>query len=179
MADARLLARRRGHDPYDGSPFGWYGAEPAFHVRVERGMRSIRDIAGPVTSVLTDRELVYSVPGLAVPGDLERHDLTIKFHRTQLPDWTLGIARCDYPDVFTSVDRPRKHQHSYGALCLWASYDPPEQRWWHGDGLLSLVEIARAHLFLELHWWHTGGDHGGEWVVPDAPHGLPDVEELR
>jgi hypothetical protein len=142
-------------------------------------MKSIAGIAEPVNRNLGRRALRYTVTGLEVPGDLERHDVSITFQRDPLPDMALGIAPCDFPKVFTSVERPRNHVHGDGALCLWATFDPPERRWWHGDGLGSLVEIIRTHLLLELHWWRTTVDGEGEWAVDDAPHGVPDVEVLR
>jgi hypothetical protein len=162
------LGRTLHRDPYPDSPFGWYGAEPAFQILVERNMAKVEGIARPITRVQGSKTLRYEVVGLEVPGDLERHDLAIVFHCGLLGEWACGIAACDYPAVFTSVDRPRKHQNPNGSLCLWAPFDPPERRWWHGDGLKALVEIVRRHLLLELHWWRTGG----EWAVEDAPHGL-------
>jgi hypothetical protein len=85
-----------------------------------------------------------------------------------------GIPPCDYPRVFTDVDRPRLHQNRDGSLWLWAPHDPPDRRWWHGDGLRALVEITRRHLLCELEWWRTGGTKG-VWSIEDAPHGGPDV----
>lgn len=123
--------------------------------------------------------LRYRVDGLVVPGDLQHHDLRIDFGRGPLGEWALGIAPADYPSVYTSVNRPRKHANADASLCLWASYDPPERRWWHGQGLLVIVEIVRRHLLLELNWWRTGGPRGGEWPVEDAPHDVRDVELLR
>lgn len=178
---ARLaLGRARYRDPYPNPDpmFGWYGAEPAFHVRLERDMAEVHGIAGPITRHLEPRVLTYKVSGLEVPGDLERHDLTIAFQRGPLGSWASGIAPCDYPAVHTSINRTRKHQNVDGSLCLWASYDPPERRWWHGEGIQALVEITRRHLLLELHWLSTGGEANGEWAVDDAPHGAPDVKVL-
>jgi hypothetical protein len=174
-----LLVRRRGTDPYATTAFGWYAHDPVFQVMLERGLRQIDDIAGPVRRELADSRLSYYVPGLHVPGDPATHDLRIEFQPNPLGAWAAGIASCDYPRVFTSVARPRKHENPDGSLCLWASYDPPERRWWHGDGLRALVEITRRHLLLELHWYATGGRKRGEWAVEDAPHGLPDMTELR
>jgi hypothetical protein len=177
--DRLLIARRRGTDPYATTPFGWYGNDPVFQVLVERDIRQIDDIAGAVRVELRDDRLTYHVPGLQVPGDLADHDLRIEFRPEPLGAWAAGIAPCDYPRVFTSVVRARKHENADGSLCLWASYDPPERRWWHGHGLRALVEITRRHLLLELHWFATGGHKNGNWAVQDAPHGAPDVRDLR
>lgn len=111
---------------------------------------------------------------LQVPGDLKHHNIAIVFDKSP-PAWANGPAQ-DWPRVFTDVDRPRKHHYPDGSLCMWAPFDPSERRWHHRDGLHVLVEIARRHLFCEIHWWRTGGPEGGEWPVEDAPHGLPDTE---
>lgn len=170
------LVQRRGHDPFDETEFGWYGNDPVFRIMVERNLRAVCGVGRPARGQLLGDRLVYVFGDLEVPGDLARHDLKVVFRPGPLPAWASGIAACDYPSVYTSVDRPRKHFHSDGALCLWASFDPPERRWWHGDGLLPLVELARRHLFFELHWWRTGGGRGGEWLGDEAPHGVPAEE---
>lgn len=169
-AGASLASSR---DPYAGLPFGWYGEVPAFQVRLERDLARIKGISGPVTRHLDEHQLRYEVPGLEVPGDLEIHNITIVFW----PDHSLarrfGIPACDYPIVSTDVRRTRKHENSDGTLCLWAAFDPPERRWNHLQGLGTLVEVIRTHLFLEHHWLMTGGPGRGEWIIPDAPHGPP------
>ncbi|MGW7137721.1 hypothetical protein [Streptomyces xanthophaeus] len=67
-----------------------------------------------------------------------------------------------------------KHRYSTdGALCLWYPYDPEECRWTSPKGLLHQLEIVWTHLFLEHYWRLTDGENGGEWLVEDAPHGLP------
>lgn len=164
--------RARGIDPYANTLFGWYGQEPAFQILVERNIKYIPEKV--TRSEATDAELVYTVAGLDVPGDLERHNLEIKFLPIA-PAWACGIPACDCPSVFTDIDRPRLHQNGDESLCMWAPFDPPERRWWHRDGLHALVEIARRHLLLEIHWFRTGAIRGGKWAVEDAPHGEPDV----
>lgn len=164
--------RARGFDPYTDTLFGWYGYEPSFQILVERNIKSIPEVV--TRRPPTNDELVYTVAQLKVPGDLEPHNLVIKFLPTA-PPWAYGIPACDFPRVFTDVDRPRLHHHGDGSLCMWAPFDPPARRWWHGDGLHALVEIARRHLLLEIHWFRTGGKRGGKWAVEDAPHGEPDV----
>lgn len=164
----------RGIDPYADTPFAWYGVDPVFQIRLERNMKKISE---GVQRVEEASRLTYLVRDLYVPGDLQRHNLAIVFTPGPVP-WAAGIAPCDYPSVFTDVERERLHLHGDGSLCLWASYDPPERRWHHGLGLHSLVEIARRHLLFEIHWWRTGGPDDGEWPVEDAPHS-PDVWSAR
>ena len=160
----------RSRDPYANSPFGWYGAEPAFLLRLERNLKHIPE---PVTCIEGARELIYKVKDLAVCGDLEAHNLRIVFEPDPYLARHTGLPPCDYPCIYTDVDRPRKHNHADTGLCLWEPSDPPERRWQHQLGLHSLVELPRRHLFCELHWWRTGGARRGEWPVEDAPHGLP------
>lgn len=162
------LARSR--DPYAGSQFGWYGAEPAFLLRLERNLMRIPE---PVSCVEGARDLVYNVNGLVVCGDLETHNLRIVFEPDPYLSRHTGLPPCDYPSVYTDVGRPRKHNHADFGLCLWDAHDQPDRRWQHQQGMHSLVEITRRHLFCELHWWRTGGVQGGEWPVDDAPHELP------
>lgn len=138
-----------------------------FHIILERTKRDIPEAAHK--SQLPGA-LEYRVRNLVVPGDLERHNLMITF-KPSPPQWAAGIPACDYPSVFTDVDRRRLHVNGDTSLCLWAPHDPPERRWWHRDGLHSLVEIVRRHLLFEIHWSRTGGPRGGEWPVEDAPHG--------
>lgn len=170
MPPDRVL-QRRGADPYLGTTSGWYGHDPVFQITLERTMNAVPE---PVRRVVRANELAYLVGDLDVPGDLEAHNITIRFLPTP-PAWAAGIPPCDYPSVFTDVDRPRLHQNRDGSLCLWAPHDPPDRRWWHGDGLRALVEITRRHLLCELEWWRTGGTKGGVWPIEDAPHGGPDV----
>lgn len=122
---------------------------------------------------LTESRLTYVVHDLKVPGDLDLHTVQVTFTK-EPPPWASGIPACDYPRVTTNVVRERLHVNGDGSLCMWAPFDPPARRWWHRDGLHSLVEVTRRHLFLENHWWRTGATKGGEWPVPDAPHGTPD-----
>lgn len=51
------------------------------------------------------------------------------------------------------------------SLCIWYPDDPAEQRWVATDGLLSLVEMTRVHLFKEAFWRETG-----EWLGEEMPH---------
>jgi hypothetical protein len=172
------LSQRRFRDPYADTTFGWYGVDPVFRVLVERNVNNVVGFEPPFRRIVEDDRLRYEFRGLEVTGDLERHDLTIDFTRGPLGLWAMGIAPCDYPSVSTNVERQRKHIHGDGSLCLWAAFDPPHRRWWHGDGLQAIVEIARRHLFYELHWWRTGGPETGEWVGDEAPHGIPQGARL-
>ncbi|MFI5494536.1 hypothetical protein [Actinoplanes sp. NPDC051859] len=98
--------------------------------------------------------------------------MTIRFY-AKPPYGTYGLPPEDFPRVFAKPGATSKHRYPRDdALCLWQPHDPPDARWTSSKGLLDLIEVARRHLFLENHWRETGGPNGGEWVLPDAPHGL-------
>jgi fructose-1,6-bisphosphatase/inositol monophosphatase family enzyme len=163
-----------GCDPAAGPEFEWYGEDPAFRKEVEGNAGAVTGFDDLYNWELYADRLIYLFPGLDVPGDRERHDVRIEFRRPERqPWWTYGIDACDQPAVFTSSKRYRYHDNSEDGLCLWTPFDPPDQRWQHGDGLLTLVELTRRHLFLNLHWWRTGGLDGGEWLGKEFPHGIP------
>lgn len=48
---------------------------------------------------------------------------------------------------------------------MWDPEDPVHLTWDVADGLVSLIDAARLHLFREQWWRDTG-----EWVGPQAPH---------
>ncbi|MET0522405.1 MAG: hypothetical protein ABW156_10610 [Jiangellaceae bacterium] len=86
---------------------------------------------------------------------------------------TYGLPAQDFPKVFAKPGATSKHRYRHDdSLCLWQPQDPTESRWTSDKGLLDLIEITRRHLVLENYWRETGGEHGGIWVLPDAPHGL-------
>ncbi len=73
------------------------------------------------------------------------------------------------------VDGPAESPHRYSphprdalqrpSLCIWYPHDPPELRWVVSDGLLSLIEMTRVHLFKEAYWRETG-----EWLGDEVVH---------
>src|ERR1700730_1860252 len=76
-----------------------------------------------------------------------------------------------------NADGPEEspHRGNDGSLCMWEPSDPSTLRWVFGDGMLSLLGIAVAHLFREAWWRETG-----EWPGPEAPHDVakgPNGEE--
>lgn len=54
------------------------------------------------------------------------------------------------------------------ALCIWHPDDTDEKRWVPRDGLLTLIEMTRVHLFKEAYYRETG-----EWLGEEAPHPQP------
>jgi hypothetical protein len=140
----------------------WYGADPCFWYPLERQARS--QLLESYTFSYRPDLLRYHVEALVVPGDQLRHDITIEFWRRP-PYSTLGLRPQDYPRIFTSVQRERKHVFGDNSLCIWQPRDSEARRWTSPLGLLILVEMVRWHLLLEMHWFLTC-----EWAMEDAPH---------
>lgn len=73
------------------------------------------------------------------------------------------------------ADGPTEWPHRYSphhkdplqrpSLCIWYPDDPSEQRWVSSDGLLTLIEITRVHLFKEAWYRDTG-----EWLGEEVSH---------
>lgn len=87
---------------------------------------------------------------------------------------TITILNGSMPNlVGVTVDGPAVSKHRYpktSHLCMWHPKDPRNLRWDAEDGLLPLIQHARIHLFREEYWRETGGDDGGIWAGPEAPH---------
>ena len=148
----------------------WYGVDPCWFVPLERHAKRAmgRRISTDVTVL---DQLSYRVRDLDVVGDDVDHDVTIRFHRHPPYD-TYGVPPQDSPRVTSSPSLESPHRFGDDALCLWQPRDPPARRWTSNLGLLTLIEVIRRHLFLELHWRKTGGRRRGVWLLEDAPHGL-------
>lgn len=140
----------------------WYGADPCFWFPLEKDARA--HLPETFRFSYEPDVLRYFVESLSVPGDQDKHDITIEFWRDP-PYSTFGLLPQDYPRVFTSVERPRKHAFSDLSLCIWHPLDPEEKRWISHKGLLILVEMVRVHLLLEINWFFND-----EWVLEDVPH---------
>ena len=77
------------------------------------------------------------------------------------------------------ADGPTDSPHRYSphpkdplrrsSLCIWYPDDPDELRWVPKDGLLSLIEMTRVHLFKESHCRETGEWLGEEVSHPERP----------
>jgi hypothetical protein len=117
-------------------------------------------------------KLTYYVDRLEVIGDPEPVDVEIRFYAEPSYD-TYGLPPQDFPRVHAKSGASSKHRYGWDdALCLWQPDDPADERWTSDKGLLDLIEIIRRYLFLENYWRDTGGHHGGEWILEEAPHGL-------
>ena len=171
----------------------WYGEDPAWRYPFERdAKRSFRRSLGGVIEVPAnwwaaaprsdngcswnrkgfgtasgDRRLVYTHTGLRVSSRRDPVPIRVEFHETPLYA-TYGLRPEDYPRVFADPGARSKHRFpSDDALCLYTPEDPRDRRWASGDGLLALLVLVADHLFAEAFWRRSGN-----WVLPEAPHGL-------
>lgn len=81
---------------------------------------------------------------------------------------TVMLPNRSTPSVATvTADGPTESPHRYSKyeLCIWHPDAQPDERWMPEDGLLSLIDHARVHLFKEAYWRETG-----RWPGPEAPH---------
>lgn len=100
-----------------------------------------------------------------VPG-YEPRVIEMRFRRT--------TAQPEAPTIY--ADGPDESPHRYApgrkdprsSLCIWHPYDLPERRWVPRDGLLSLIEMVRIHLFKEAYWREKH-----VWLGEEAPHRHP------
>src|SRR4051794_33296539 len=80
---------------------------------------------------------------------------------------TISISNSFKPILNGVVaDGPTDSPHRYPGeqLCMWYPSDPADRRWVAEDGLRTLIEHARIHLFKEAWWRETR-----EWLGPQAP----------
>jgi hypothetical protein len=116
------------------------------------------------------RRYSRTVYGLVVPiPDYESREIELQFFRTtSQPE----VARIYADGPTSSPHRYAPHPKDTrrrSSLCIWYPEDPPALRWIPKDGLLSLIEMTRIHLFKEAYWRETG-----EWLGDEAPHPTPD-----
>jgi hypothetical protein len=159
----------RGPRPWKGGAANWYGADPAWAVPFERSAR--RAYGSSLRAELEYGLLTYQLQGLEIRGRRDPVPVVIQFWADP-PYATYGLLPHDYPRVFAAANEMSKHRMPDDALCLYHPGDPPARRWTPADGLLALFGLARDHLFFEHHWRYSGGYRTGEWLGPEAPHGL-------
>lgn len=103
---------------------------------------------------------------LSVPvASYEPRVIALHFRRaTRLPDVTRIYADGPTDSPHRYAPHP-KDPRQRSSLCIWYPDHPPELRWMPQDGLLSLIEMTRVHLFKEAYYRETG-----EWLGPEVPH---------
>lgn len=102
------------------------------------------------------RRLVYPLE-LDVPGYDDRRQVRIEFPATSA---VLPRVLADGP-----ADSP--HRYEDGSLCMYHPDDPADRRWIPADGLASLIDCIRVHLFQEAE-----ARAGRPWPGDEAPHRL-------
>jgi hypothetical protein len=114
-------------------------------------------------------DVIYSVK-VEVP-EYEDRSIELVFPRT--------LSQPEFCRVYADgpTDSPHRYPGSEGddrgrtRLCIWYPDDPQELRWVPKDGLLSLIEMTRIHLFKEAYWRETA-----EWPGEEAPHAVPEAK---
>ncbi len=148
----------------------WYGLQPWWQVWLEAGARTEHG-----TDFRLDLQLdriIYRLP-VEVPGRRAPVEVRIEFHQRPPYD-CYGLPPEEYPRVFAAPDVTSPHRMPTDhALCLYYPKSPPGQRWRPTNGLLSLIDLTRDHVFLEDYWRTTGGERGGIWLGAEASHGFP------
>lgn len=108
-------------------------------------------------------EVAYEVR-VSIPEYKDRTIEMIFFSTT--PEPSLLRIYADGPTGSLHRYAPRdKDRQQRSSLCVWHPEDPPELRWVPGDGLLSLIEATRMHLFKEAYSRETA-----DWPGDEAPH---------
>jgi hypothetical protein len=105
---------------------------------------------------------------LTVPvAEYEPRKIELRFPKTT-PEPTPARIYAD-----GSEDSPHRYapqrKDPRSSLCVWHPEDPPDRRWVPEDGLLSLVEMVRVHLFKEAYWREKA-----VWLGEQAPHATPE-----
>jgi len=153
----------------------WVVDDPTWSVLLQRD--AVRQAGGALAVSRTLDLLTYHHAGLEVVGREDPVPVTVEFHRIP-PYHCYNLPSADYPRVLAEPGAQSPHRMPEDdRLCLWAPFDPPEQRWTAADGLQRLLDITAEHLFAEEYWRRTGGidEHGtdiGTWPIPQAAHGL-------
>jgi hypothetical protein len=139
------------------NPGGWYD-DFRYRLRFEgEAHRAFPSMRVTRTGRGRTRAVVYTLH-VTVPEFNERRRITITLGNRARP-----LVRS------VTADGPTRSPHRYsdGHLCMWYPDDGPDLVWQPEDGLLSLVQHARVHLFREAYWRRYG-----EWPGPEAPHGV-------
>ncbi len=135
-------------------------------LRFEQG---VRDLFPDLTRrAVGSRKYARIAYGLTVPvGEYEPRKIELLFPRTT-PEPRPSRIYADGPDA--SPHRYAPHpKDPRSSLCIWHPDDPADRKWVPGDGLLSLIEMVRIHLFKEAYWREKA-----VWLGEQAPHPTPE-----
>lgn len=148
----------------------WYGLDPVETIPFQAAAR--RRHGDHLSVQRTPDLLQYDLDGLSGPGLAEPVPVRIRFYRKP-PYPTFGLPPRDFPQVHASPGQPSPHRWPDDALCLYAPFDPIEQRWVWTDGLAMLLDITREHLTLEHLWRNPTRRTRRVWLGAEAGHGSP------
>ena len=130
----------------------------ALRMRFERGARdAYPDLNCSSTGSRQYARIVYRL--MVSVTHYEPRTIEMHFRRdTAVPSLTRIYADgpTESPHRFSPHAKDRQNRTS---LCVWHPEDPPELRWVPSDGLLTLIELTRVHLFKEAFYRETG-----EWL---------------
>jgi hypothetical protein len=99
------------------------------------------------------RRLVYELQ-VEVPGYDILREVRIEFPAAGLE-----------PSAFVDGPTDSPHRYDDGSMCMYHPRDPEALRWVPTDGLASLIDVVRTHLFQEEEY-----RHGLPWPGDEAPH---------
>jgi hypothetical protein len=124
--------------------------------RRERGELRRRETNGP-------RRLIYELV-VDVPVYDHQRNVRIEFAATSPV----------VPSVFVDGPDDSPHRYADGSLCMYHPADPASRRWTPTEGLASLIDCIKAHLFQEA---EARAGHG--WPGDEAPHPPPNRTRKR
>lgn len=148
----------------------WYGLDPIETIPFQALAR--RRFGDRLTIRCTAYLLEYGLHGLTGPGLPEPVTVRIRFYRRP-PYPTFGLDPRNLPQVHSVEGQRSPHRWPDNALCLYAPFDPPDQRWVWNDGLAMLIDLVQQHLTLEHLWRRPNRPGRHRWLGEEAPHGVP------
>lgn len=111
-------------------------------------------------------EVTYEVT-VSIP-EYEDRSIELVFFRSTPSPQLVRIYADGPANSFHRYAPRERDRRERSSLCVWHPDDPIDLRWVPEDGLLSLIEATRFHLFREAYSRETGG-----WPGEEAPHPAP------
>jgi hypothetical protein len=136
----------------------------ASRLQFERGAHAA--YPGLNRSSTGNRRYARIVYRLVVPVEHYEHRAVEMHFRRDTPVPSLTRVYADGPTESPHRYAPHAHDRKQrSSLCIWYPEDPPELQWVPSDGLLTLIELTRVHLFKEAYYRETG-----EWLGEEVSH---------
>jgi hypothetical protein len=131
----------------------WFDDLPSLYAFEREARRELGGLERRVRP--SPRRLVYEL-SLDVPGYAEVRAVRVEFLAGPVP----------VPHVYADGPGESAHRYADDALCMYHPHDPADRRWVPEDGLASLIDYFRTHLFQEAE-----ARNGQSWPGDEAPHG--------